>query len=146
MKSENIIKTGYSFICGLLFGAGLIISQMVNPDKVLSFLDIFARWDPSLAFVMGGAVAITLIIFPFILKRNKPLLDDQFHMPQKKLIDRPLVLGAVLFGAGWGLAGYCPGPGITQLGASLITGNWLDPFVFVVGLILGSVIFWKWAK
>ncbi|HBF09159.1 MAG TPA: YeeE/YedE family protein [Gammaproteobacteria bacterium] len=137
------MKNIFSLICGLLFGAGLIISQMANPDKVLSFLDILGSWDPSLAFVMGGAVIVTLIAFPLILKRQKPLLDTQFHMPAKKVIDRALVLGAALFGIGWGLSGYCPGPGITQLGAGLVSGNWADPLMFVIGLFAGSLIYNK---
>lgn len=125
-------------VCGFLFGIGLIISAMVNPDKVLAFLDVFGDWDPSLMFVMGGAVCVTLVGFPLVLKRAKPLFSDSFSMPLKQMVDRRLILGSMLFGAGWGLSGYCPGPGFTQFGASLVQGQWIDPLIFLLTFFIGS--------
>ena len=103
------------FISGILFGLGLAISNMVNPGRVLAFLDVFGSWDPTLAFVMGGAILVTIPGFYFTLKREKPLFSGKFAMPAKKEIDKPLILGAALFGIGWGLAGFCPGPAIAAL-------------------------------
>ena len=124
-----------SFFCGLLMGIGLIISGMANPDKIMNFLDLLGNWDPSLALVMAGAVCITLIAFPVILNRQSPLLADTFNLPTISIIDRSLVYGAALFGLGWGLAGFCPGPALTQFGVSLIEGQLLDPALFLLGLI-----------
>jgi len=121
-----------ALIAGLLFGLGLAISQMTNPAKVLNFLDITGTWDPTLAFVMGGAVLVTLISFRFILKQDRPLFEGQFHLPTRSDIDSRLLGGAALFGIGWGLAGYCPGPGV----AALAMGLW-EPALFVVGLLVG---------
>lgn len=103
------------FLSGLLFGLGLTVSNMVNPQRVLAFLDIFGTWDPTLAFVMGGAVLITMPGFYLTLKREKPLFSEIFSLPVKAEIDRPLLLGAGLFGLGWGLVGLCPGPAIAAL-------------------------------
>jgi uncharacterized membrane protein YedE/YeeE len=122
-------------ISGVLFGLGLAISQMVNPDKVLAFLDIFGTWDPSLLLVIGSATGFTMISFRWVLKLKQPLFADTFRLPTKTDIDRKLIIGAALFGIGWGLAGYCPGPGI----AALTLGN-LEPVVFVVCLIIGSSV------
>lgn len=103
------------FLSGLLFGLGLAISNMVNPQRVLAFLDVFGTWDPTLLFVMGGATLVTIPGFYFTLKRDKPLFSGKFSRPAKTEIDRNLILGAVLFGLGWGLAGFCPGPAIAAL-------------------------------
>jgi uncharacterized membrane protein YedE/YeeE len=103
------------FFCGVLFALGLIISAMVNPAKVIGFLDLFGDWDPSLALVMAGGLAVTTPAFRLILKRDKPLLDSSFSLPTRKDIDPRLIGGAVLFGIGWGIAGLCPGPAITSL-------------------------------
>jgi uncharacterized membrane protein YedE/YeeE len=119
---------------GLLFGLGLGYSQMIDPARVIGFLDVTGNWDPTLAFVMGGAVLVTLITFRWILKQPHPLLNGKFYVPTRRDIDRPLVLGAVLFGIGWGLGGYCPGPGITALG--LGHGN---AGLFVVAMVAGSL-------
>lgn len=120
-------------LSGLLFGFGLALSQMTDRQRVLGFLDVTGNWDPTLVFVMGGAVMTTLLSFRFILKRSKPLLDEQFHLPQLSDVDIKLVSGAVLFGIGWGMAGYCPGPAIAAL--SSLTSN---PIVFFLGFIAGS--------
>ena len=100
---------------GLLFGLGLAVSNMINPQRVLAFLDIFGVWDPTLAFVMVGALGITMPGFSKVLKREKPLFSTKFTLPTKARIDKSLIIGAVLFGFGWGLAGLCPGPAIAAL-------------------------------
>jgi len=104
-----------SFISGLLFGLGLAVSNMLNPQRVLAFLDVFGTWDPTLAFVMGGALVITVPGFTKVLRRKKPLFTATFTLPMKTDIDMPLIVGAVLFGLGWGLVGLCPGPAIAAL-------------------------------
>jgi uncharacterized membrane protein YedE/YeeE len=124
-----------SFVAGGLFGAGLLISQMTNPDKVLSFLDIFGDWDPSLAFVMGAALLVTLIGYRFVLRRSAPLFEGQFRLPTRTDIDGRLIGGAALFGAGWGLAGLCPGPAM----ASLSFGG-LSVLVFVIAMLAPILI------
>jgi hypothetical protein len=119
---------------GLLFGAGLAVSHMVEPTKVLAFLDVAGRWDPSLAFVMFSAVAVTFVAYRLVARRPTPLLDSKFFLPTRTHVDRPLVVGAAIFGVGWGLAGYCPGPAIAALGL----GTWEAP-VFVAALAAGSL-------
>jgi uncharacterized protein len=127
-----------ALLAGLLFGLGLGLSQMVDRDRVLNFLDITGVWDSTLLFVLGGAVAVTAIAFRFVLRRPHPILADKFHLPTKKDIDIPLVVGSAIFGVGWGIAGYCPGPGIT----ALVLGIW-NPVLFAVALIAGSLTY-KW--
>ena len=104
-----------SLLSGIIFGIGLVISEMINPQKVLGFLDIFGNWDPSLAFVMIGALIVSLPTFHIIKKKEKPLLEEKFDYSYNKNIDQRLILGSTLFGAGWGLAGLCPGPAISSL-------------------------------
>ncbi len=106
-----------SLVSGLLFGAGLAISGMTHPQKVLGFLDIAGRWDPSLLFVLCGAVGVTLIAFRFVLRRSTPVFDDRFQIVRGERIDAPLLIGSALFGIGWGIAGYCPGPAIALVAA-----------------------------
>lgn len=116
---------------GIVFGAGLSLSGMINPRKVLAFLDVAGQWDPTLLLVMSGAVAVTLISFHFVLKRERPLLG-QFDLPTRRDIDTPLVVGASLFGLGWGLVGYCPGPVITAF-----TVDWREPTIFCLTMVAG---------
>src|SRR3954447_1467416 len=104
-----------SFGCGLIFGAGLLISGMTQPEKVLGFLDIFGAWDATLAFVMAGAVAVSSIGFALARRRGAPLFASGYLLPTRRDIDAPLVAGAVLFGVGWGLVGICPGPALVNL-------------------------------
>ena len=125
-----------TFIAGLLFGGGLTISQMVNPQKVISFLDVAGDWDPSLAFVMGGALIVTLIGYRLVLKRNGPLFDDKFRLPTRNDIDAPLIVGAALFGMGWGLAGLCPGP---ALASASFAG--VNAYIFVGTMVLTIFVF-----
>jgi hypothetical protein len=105
-----------NLVIGLLFGVGLVVSGMADPAKVLNFVDVFGTWDPSLAFVMGGAVVVAFVGYRLVFSRTHPLLDDAFHLPTRKSIDGRLLLGAAIFGAGWGLGGFCPGPALTALG------------------------------
>lgn len=102
-------------LSGLLFGLGLAVSNMVNPQRVLAFLDIFGVWDPTLAFVMGGALLVTVPGFFLVLRRKQPLFSERFSLPLQANIDKSLILGALLFGLGWGLSGLCPGPAIAAL-------------------------------
>lgn len=120
---------------GILFGAGLTISQMVNPQKVTDFLDFFGRWDPSLALVMGSALGVTLIFFRVILRRKNPLFAGEFQLPRGGRIDGRLIGGSALFGVGWGLAGYCPGPAVASLGYGL----W-QSVLFVVAMVVGMAL------
>lgn len=120
-------------VTGVLFGLGLAISEMVNPFKVMSFLDVFGNWDPSLLLVIGAATGFTMLSFIFVLKQEKPFFADAFSLPTKSDLDRKLILGSALFGTGWGLAGYCPGPGL----AALTLGT-LEPIVFILFVVIGS--------
>lgn len=122
-----------SFVIGIFFGLGLAVSEMINPARVIGFLDVAGRWDPTLMFVMGGALAVTLPGYTLILRRRRPLLDREFFLPTKSDIDRPLILGAALFGIGWGLGGFCPGPAL----ASLASGS-PAVFLFVLAMIAGQ--------
>ena len=101
-----------SVFCGALFGVGLVISGMTDPMKVQGFLDITGDWQPALMWVMGGAVMVTLVSFPFVLKRQRPVLTYAFHLPEHAPVERRLLIGSALFGIGWGLSGYCPGPAL----------------------------------
>ena len=128
-------------ICGLIFGAGLLISGMVQPTKVLAFLDIFGAWDPSLAVVMVAALAVAVPGFMLANRRSQPWLAPQYFWPGKAAIDLPLVTGAALFGIGWGLVGLCPGPALESL-ATLSPGV----IVFVVAMAAGMALHDAWQK
>lgn len=117
---------------GIIFGAGLTISDMVNPARVLAFLDIFGDWDPALAFVMGGAIIPAAIAFAASQRLRQPLLERKFFIPENRIIDRQLIAGAAIFGAGWGLVGYCPGPAI----AGVAFGDW-QPITFIAAMVAG---------
>lgn len=126
----------FSLLAGVVFGLGLIVSGMANPAKVLGFLDLAGPWDPSLAFVMAGAVAVGFFAFLQAKKRRLSLLGAEMKLPAAGRIDRRLVAGSLLFGAGWGLAGFCPGPGLVALGMG-------EPkaAVFVLAMLAGMAIF-----
>jgi uncharacterized membrane protein YedE/YeeE len=124
-----------AFAAGALFAAGLAISGMTKPSKVRGFLDFGGAWDPTLLFVMGGAVAVYFILHRLVLKRPAPLFDSKFHLPTRKDLDVRLVLGAAIFGVGWGLGGYCPGPGLASLASGAI-----GPVVFVAAMVAGMWI------
>lgn len=117
---------------GLLFGLGLVVSGMANPAKVLNFLDLFGTWDPSLAFVMGGAVFVAFFGYRLALRRGSPVVGETFHLPNRSDIDRRLIVGPALFGFGWGLGGFCPGPALTAL-----TFGEIGTLVFVPAMIVG---------
>lgn len=121
-----------SFVVGLLFGLGLLISGLANPAKVLAFLDLAGDWDPSLALVMGGAVAVGLVAFRLLGQRQSTLLGEPLRLPQRRDIDKRLVMGSLGFGIGWGMAGFCPGPALVALGAGEIKA-----LVFVVAMVAG---------
>nr|HIL76787.1 YeeE/YedE family protein [Rhodospirillales bacterium] len=129
----------FSLTSGLLFGFGLAVSSMINPAKIVGFLDITGNWDPSLAFVMGGAVFVTALTFRLILKRPKPIFADIFELPSKVSLDGKLITGAAIFGIGWAMSGLCPGPAISSIG-------FLDEklLIFVCTLLIGSFIGKKW--
>ena len=123
-----------SFIAGCLFGAGLLISEMTNPSKVIGFLDIFGVWDPSLAFVMASALVVTFIGYRVVLKKESPAFETEFRLPKSRQLDWRLISGAALFGIGWGLSGLCPGPAI-----SLSTFGGENVLYFLAGMV-GSVV------
>jgi len=131
----NVRGLTWVFLSGLLFGLGLTISGMINPAKVIGFLDVAGNWDPSLALVMASGLAVTVPAFHFILKQQRPLFEAKFFLPGKADIDPQLIGGAVLFGVGWGLAGLCPGPalaGITSLDSSVLS--------FVAAMFAGMLL------
>lgn len=124
------------FFVGLLFGVGLLLSGMADPAKVLGFLDLIGPWDPSLALVMGGAILVGFFAFALAKKRTTSFLGGALHLPQANQIDRRLVIGSLLFGAGWGLAGFCPGPALVSLFAGQPKAA-----VFVVAMVAGMILF-----
>ncbi|CAN0595176.1 unnamed protein product [Ectocarpus sp. 12 AP-2014] len=121
-----------AFLSGLIFGLGLILSGMANPEKVLGFLDLAGLWDPSLAFVMGGAILVGLVAFTVARKRTLSFLGFNMKLPASTHIDSRLVVGSLMFGVGWGIAGFCPGPGLVALGAGE-----LKAVVFVSSMVAG---------
>ncbi len=124
-----------TYLIGLIFGVGIILGGMANPAKVLNFFDIAGTWDPSLAFVMGGALGVTALGYRFVLKRPAPAMADVFHLPTLRSIDARLIGGSIAFGVGWGLAGFCPGGALPAVGT-------LHPAVltFTVAMIAGIVV------
>ncbi len=130
------MQVAVSLITGLLFGVGLILSGMTDPSKVKGFLDVAGNWDPSLAFVMGGAIAVGLTAFRIAGKRASAYLGAPIRLPSARHIDRRLVLGSFVFGIGWGLGGYCPGPALTSLG----TGR-IEALVFTAAMLAGMAVY-----
>lgn len=125
-----------SFIVGFIFAIGLAVSGMTQPQKVVGFLNLFGDWDPSLIFVMAGAIAVHAITYRLIRKRNTPLLATTWQVPTKTDLTPALIVGSILFGVGWGLGGFCPGPAVTSLASFE-----LRPLIFVGSMILGILIF-----
>lgn len=125
-----------ALLSGLIFGLGLVLSGMTDPSKVIGFLDLGGSWDPSLALVMGGAIAVGFFVFRFAAARPQAILGGPINLPTARRIDRRLVLGALTFGVGWGLAGYCPGPAL----ASLATGD-MKPLIFTLAMLVGMGLF-----
>lgn len=128
-----------SLVSGVLFGAGLALSQMINPAKVLNFLDVSGRWDPTLLLVFVGALTVAMPAYQWCLRtRTSPFASERFHVPARDAITPSLITGAALFGIGWGLSGFCPGPGIAAL-ATLLPGV----IVYVIAMFLGAASY-KW--
>jgi uncharacterized membrane protein YedE/YeeE len=130
-----------SLVCGLMFGVGLVISGMTQPAKVLGFLDVFGVWDPTLAFVMAAALLVSFLGFRVARQRDKPVLAAQSLWPNRTDIDRPLLIGSALFGAGWGLVGLCPGPALVNLATAMP-----EVIVFVLAMAAGLVAKDLWDK
>ncbi len=131
-----IKQNGIALIVGTLFGVGLGLSQMIDRQRVLGFLDLAGTWDPTLLIVLFSAVAVTAITFRGVLHRPAPIFGPKFYVPTRQDIDRRLILGSAIFGMGWGISGYCPGPGIT----ALVIGSW-NPVIFLIAMAAGMVFF-----
>jgi uncharacterized membrane protein YedE/YeeE len=125
-----------AFFAGLIFGIGLLLAGMANPAKVLGFLDLAGAWDPSLALVMGGAIGVALLPFAWARRQTHSVLGAPMQLPQKRELDRRLILGSLVFGIGWGIAGICPGPGV----AILLTGHW-QAVLFVAAMLAGMLLY-----
>ena len=128
-----------SLFCGIIFGIGLVISQMINPAKVLGFLNLFGEWDPSLAFVMIGALIVSSPLFHLFKNKEKPIFSTSFSISENKEIDKRLIIGSILFGAGWGLIGLCPGPAISSI-ALLNISSVTFVFSMFIGFYIASKI------
>ncbi len=134
------MKHAVSYLVGLIFGIGISISGMGNPAKVINFFDLAGAWDPSLMFVMGGALITTFIGYRFVLRQPHPVFDAKFHLPTRKDIDKRLIAGSIIFGMGWGIAGFCPGGALPMIGTFRF-----EVLLFVASLILG-IYFAKWLE
>ena len=135
-QNTSVFSNLSEYLIGVLFGLGLIISGMTNPAKILAFLDIAGAWDPSLIFVMGGAVLVGLIAFYLAKNRTQSFLGGAMQIPTRRDVERPLIIGSAMFGVGWGLAGFCPGPALVSLGSGE-----LKALVFVVAMLGGMLLF-----
>lgn len=134
--SGKIIQSISALVTGILFGTGMIVSGMVDPNKVIAFLDVTGNWDPSLAFVMGGALSVFIPFYHLLIKKRKVAINgDKLSLPSKTNVDRSLIYGAILFGIGWGLAGFCPGPVVTSIGGGSYT-----IIVFMLAMIIGTLL------
>ncbi|MEK1893991.1 MAG: YeeE/YedE family protein [Rhizobium sp.] len=132
---NNAIHTIVALLCGTVFGIGLSISGMLNPERVQNFLDITGHWDPSLAFVLGGAVTVAFAGMSIVRRMRRPVYEKEFFLPTSRQIDGRLIIGSTIFGVGWGLGGFCPGPAIASLSVGLIPS-----FVFVSFMVIGMVL------
>ncbi len=129
------MKAIFALITGLVFGTGIAFSGMMDPAKVINFFDVVGTWDPSLIFVMGGALVVTFVGYRLAWLRKTPLLDERYHIPASNLVDLKLIGGSALFGIGWGISGFCPGAAIPALG----TGRW-EVVLFIASVIIGFVL------
>lgn len=132
--NKSLLRDGVALVTGLLFALGLGIAGMTDPARVLAFLDIAGEWNPNLALVMAAGIAVVLPVHRYLLGRKAPLFNDQFHWPTRSDIDRPLLIGSVMFGVGWGIAGYCPGPVLVGL-----AGGQPGVLVFVLAMSAGML-------
>lgn len=130
----------FAFLAGFLLSFGIAYAEMINPNKILAFLDVAGNWDPTLLFVLGGAVGVTLVTFRFVLKLHKPVLNPKFMLPTLTKADRPLIIGQAMFGVGWGLIGYCPGPVFSSLAL-----GYSEPFIVMLAMVAGAFLF-KWVN
>ena len=133
--AATFFRAAAALVSGLVFGLGLAVSGMMNPAKVVGFLDVAGDWDPTLAFVMVGALLVAVPAYRFIPRRGRPVLEGEFSLPKKKAVDAPLLGGSALFGVGWGLVGFCPGPALAALGTGL-----LPVFAFVAAMLAGMAL------
>jgi uncharacterized protein len=138
MKSSIHNHKIFAFLAGFLLSLGISISGMINPAKILAFLDVAGNWDPSLLVVLGGAAGVTLITFRFVLRLPKPVFHTQFVLPTLTKADRPLIVGQMLFGLGWGVVGYCPGPVFSSLAL-----GYMEPIIVVLAMVAGAFLY-KW--
>lgn len=138
---QSVVATFVAVLVGVVFALGLALAGMTDPAKVIGFLDLMGAWDPSLAFVMAGAIAVYAPIQRWVRRRPAPLLDDRFHLPTRRDIDVRLVVGASMFGVGWGLAGYCPGPALV---GSMTLGT--DAMIFTGSMLLGMFGLLVWQR
>lgn len=134
--NRTIYQFGAALLSGIVFGFGLSLSGMLNPVRVRGFLDVFGNWDPSLAFVLGGAVAVAFIGVQVMKKMRHPTFDDSFHVPTTRKIDAPLLIGSVLFGIGWGIGGFCPGPAVASLSVGIP-----QTVLFVAAMLIGMAVY-----
>ncbi|CAN7655043.1 DUF6691 family protein [Rhizobium sp. LjRoot258] len=132
---NNAIHTIVALLCGTVFGIGLSMSGMLNPERVQNFLDITGHWDPSLAFVLGGAVTVAFAGMSIVRRMRRPVYEKEFFLPASRQIDVRLIIGSTIFGIGWGLGGFCPGPAIASLSVGL-----MPSFVFVSFMVIGMVL------
>jgi uncharacterized membrane protein YedE/YeeE len=130
------VRVFVALLSGVVFGVGIAVSGMINPAKVIGFLDFAGEWDPTLAFVMGGALLVSIPAFRFVLSRPRPVLEDSFDLPKKTTLDARLLGGAALFGVGWGISGFCPGPAVVALASGLPS-----VFVFMAAMLAGMAVY-----
>ncbi|MCG5486691.1 MAG: YeeE/YedE family protein [Sinorhizobium meliloti] len=134
--NRNVHQFGAALASGIVFGFGLSLSGMLNPVRVQGFLDVFGTWDPSLAFVLGGAVVVAFIGVQVMRRMRHPAFDDNFHVPTSRRIDPPLVIGSALFGLGWGIGGFCPGPAVASLSIGIP-----QTALFVIAMLVGMTLY-----
>jgi uncharacterized membrane protein YedE/YeeE len=139
LTQTDVRQQAIAAISGILFGFGLGLSQMVDRQRVLGFLDVLGQWDPTLLFVLGGAVTVTVITFRFVLRQPHPWFAGRFELPTRRDIDGRLLAGAAIFGIGWGICGYCPGPGVAAIALGM-----LNPILFLAAFLLGSWVYRRW--
>lgn len=135
VRRQDLLQAGIAVLVGVLFALGLGISGMTQPQKVIGFLEVGPGWNPGLIFVMIAAIPVHMLAYIFIKKQKSPFLDVKFHLPEGSGITKSLLIGSVLFGVGWGLGGYCPGPAITSLG-----GGSIDAAIFVAAMLAGMLL------
>jgi len=139
------LQKAIPFLSGLVFGFGLILSGMTDPSRILAFLDVFGQWNPSMALVMGGAIAVTLPTFTYVRLRGRNLAGIAVTLPDRKTITPRLLIGSALFGVGWGLSGVCPGPGILIAANGLLAGVWA-PVLFLLSVLAGMLLYAAWSR